>query len=558
MSETLSRDEAAALQPADAGVSETEARARGAFRTYQSYCDEAERLAAAGDLRSAAVYAAIAAQSAVRPHAGFFRATRLERLLAKIGLATTADTSYRRAYPLAHPIRKVLHVCTTVAPVGGLRNMLGHWIRLDTAHQHSIALINHSGPVVETLTSAVAASGGRLHKINRVVGGYVEWAQELRRISESYDAVVLHVYSQDVTPILAFADPRKRPPVMLLNHGDHLMWLGVSVSDVVINLRDAAQALSINRRGVEPRRNVMVPTIVAPQERKQTRQAAKQALGLDPDGVFLFSAARPMKYRSVDGVSFADTHVELLKRHPNAVFWVLGPGEPDDWREACDAVGGRMRGLAESPNTRPYFEAADIYVDSYPFVSSTSLMEAAGFGSPLVSRFYGPKEAEIFAINHPGLVGTVQNPSTEAEYVKILDELIDDPARREALGAAAQATVRDMHTPPGWLRFVAQAYELAERLPPIDTEAWLASAEEEVFSYGEPDRRLYEVFGLEDEPVEFVKQYVRILPFGQRMRLWSRLAGQGAFKSASESARHLLPEWLIQILKDRRLGSGFG
>ncbi|MFN3875643.1 MAG: aldehyde dehydrogenase family protein, partial [Flavobacteriales bacterium] len=45
----------------------------------------------------------------------------------------------------------------------------------------------------------------------------------------------------------------------------------------------------------------------------------------------------------------------------------------------------------------------DIYVDSYPFVSSTSMMEAAGLGVPLVSRFYGPREARIFAINHPGI-----------------------------------------------------------------------------------------------------------------------------------------------------------
>jgi len=555
MSEAVRTEEITRPANPGQGPSALEARARRAFETYETYCSKAEALHAAGDFDAAAVYAGIAALTAVRPHAGFFQAVRLERLLVDIGRRTSAPTDYRRPDDPTRPIKTVLHVCTTVAPVGGLRNMLGHWIRSDTSRSHSIALINHSGPITEVLTAAVAASGGRLHKVNRIVGGYVQWAAELRRIAQSYDAVVLHVYSQDVVPLIAFAEPEKRPPVLFLNHGDHLMWLGGSISDVVINLRDAAQTLSITRRGIEPQRNVMVPTIVVPPERSRTREEAKRALGIDPNTIFLFSAARGMKYRSVDGVSFADTHVELLKRHPNALFWILGPGEQEDWRAASAAVGGRIKPLAESPETRLYFEAADIYVDSYPFVSSTSLMEAAGFGAPLVSRFYGPKDAEIFAINHPGLVASVLNASSEAEYLGFLDRLIEDPAYRERLGANAQKVVRELHTPPGWLDLLEVAYVRAVALPPVDAQALLARAEPEVFSFGEPDCRLYEVFGIEDEPIEFLKAYVRLLPLRERLEMWRHLKANGVLKGVSEQVRHLMPEWLIQVLKDRAVGS---
>ena len=53
--------------------------------------------------------------------------------------------------------------------------------------------------------------------------------------------------------MLAFADESGLPPVLFLNHADHLFWLGTSVADLVLNLRDAATDISIARRGVAVR-----------------------------------------------------------------------------------------------------------------------------------------------------------------------------------------------------------------------------------------------------------------------------------------------------------------
>jgi hypothetical protein len=363
--------------------------------------------------------------------------------------------------------------------------------------------------------------------------------------------VVLHAYSQDVIPSLAFANPASTPPVLLLNHGDHLFWLGVATSDIVINLRDAAQDLSIARRSVEVRRNVMVPTIVAPAQRTRAREDAKRELGLSPETVFLFSAARGMKYRSVEGRSFADTHVALMRRHPNAVLWVLGAGDPADWRDACAAVDGRIKPLPESPDTKVYFEAADIYVDSFPFVSSTSMMEAAGLGAPLVSRFYGPKEARIFAINHPGIDAPTLHGADEAEYVAHLDRLIGDPELRAKMGEEARKAVLHYHTPPSWLDFIEQAYKRAVELPPIDPKVQLARMPTETFSNSEPDRRMYEVFGYnEDNPNKVLKQHLGVLPMEERLSLWRKLRRAGAFGNLRESFRGLLPDWLVRSIKD--------
>ena len=525
---------------------------RNIFLEYETYLARALAFHANGNLEAAAAYAAIAAHMSLRPHPGFFASPRLERLLVDIGRRTSDSSAYRRTIDPNRKLRSLLHVVTELTPVGGLTNMLGRWIRADTNRTHSVALTHHRGAVYGPVGDAVAASGGNVHRLNTTAGGQIAWAKRLRELARQHDAIVLHAYSQDVVPSIAFAEPSKLPPILLLNHGDHLFWLGAATSDVVINLRDAAQELSISRRGIEPRRNVMVPTIVEPAVRTRSREEAKRELGLSPDTLLLFSAARGMKYRSMNGRSFADTHVELMRRHPNALLWVLGAGDPDDWRAASAATGGRIKPLSESPDTKCYYEAADIYVDSFPFVSSTSMMEAAGLGAPLVSRFYGPKEARIFAINHPGIDAPTLHGANEAEYLAHIERLITDPELRERKGEEARLAVLHFHTPPSWLDFIEKAYKLAVEVPPIDPKAQLAGVPDEVFSNGEPDCRLYEVFGYnEDNPARMLKQYLGVLPPTERLAFWQELRRADAFKNAREAIRGLLPDWVVRLVKDR-------
>jgi hypothetical protein len=177
------------------------------------------------------------------------------------------------------------------------------------------------------------------------------------------------------------------------------------------------------------------------------------------------------------------------------------------------------------------------------------MMEAAGYGVPLVSRFYGPRDARIFAINHPGLLAGALHGATEAQYLDNLSKLIEDVALRERVGRAAHEAVANFHTPPQWLTFLEAAYERALELPPIDnTKKFIG--ETETFFFGEPDCRHYDVFGFGGDSRAMLKGYLGQLPTRERVALWWELNREGAFTSITERARLLFPEWLIQVLKD--------
>lgn len=546
----MSAAPAVALTPPAAAGDDTLEQARARFAEFDAAVRIAEDFHRRGRFEEASVHAAVAAMIAASPHAGFYVSPRLERMLVDIGRRTAQPTAYRRRQ--GAPIRRVLHVVSELLPVGGLTNMLTRWVGEDKDRVHSVAAIHHRGDLPPATVEAVKRTGGTIHRINRTPGYQLAWAEALRTLAREYDAVVIDIYGQDPVAIMAFAEPDKLPPVMYLNHGDHLFWLGASIADVVLNMRDAAQDLSIARRTIEPRRNTVLPTMVSAAIRTRSRADAKEALGIAPDAILMLSAARGMKYRTVNGVAFSAPHVALLQKYPKAELLVLGAGEQPDWQSDIAATGGRIRSLPETSDTRVYFEAADIYVDSFPFVSSTSMMEAAGLETPLVSRFYGPKEARIFAINHPGIDKPTLHAANEAQYVDNLDRLIRDPALREAKGKEARDAVLHYHTPPSWMSFIERAYALAISLPPKDPAAHFSASDTEVFSHSEPDRSMYDVFGFSrEEPVRMMRWYLGLLPTGERLRVWNRLRKARAFDGAKDAARLLLPNWLVRRLSDR-------
>jgi hypothetical protein len=523
-------------------------RIRSNFSAFDARVREAERRAASGDLEGAAVEAAIAATLAAHRHCGVFASPRLERVTAEIGrrLEPRAD---RGPAPEPAPFRRVLHVCTQLAPVGGLTKMLALWIGADANRTNGLALTQHRGPVDARITEAVRASGGTIHHLNHRQGGKLAWARELRRVARDYDVVVLHIHCEDVVPLIAFADPARHPPVLLLNHADHLFWIGARISHAVINLREAARRLAHTRRGVDPARSLLLPTLITLPERQRSRAAAKRALGIPEEDILLVSVARGAKYRNVGPVTYADRHVDLLAAHPNARLIVVGAGARADWAPAQAATGGRIAAYAEQADPRVFFEAADIYVDSYPFVSSTSMLEAAAYGLPLVTRFEAPEAAEIVAINHPGLDATARVARDQAEYEAHLTALITDAEARQAAGSGISAAIARLYAPASWLAGLDAVYAQARALPRLAPDAGPVIAEAP--HLGEPDLRHQDMFG-SDFPVSgMTKNYIGMLPLRQRVASWAALRRAGDLSGPWERVRLLLPEWLVRNVKDR-------
>jgi glycosyltransferase involved in cell wall biosynthesis len=536
-----------ATQDADQRLAAT-TRLKANFAQFESEVAKAEAHLKAGRFEDAALSVTLASAHATQKHCGVFASERVERILRAI-----SDTLPDRAAALPRKkdlkdVRRILHVATELTTVGGLTRMMTRWINTDASRENSVALTRFRGVFPQQLDEAVARSGGKVHRLNTRIGSVRNWALDLRKLARGYDLVVMHIHCEDTVPVIAFAASETLPPVLLLNHADHIFWVGPSVCHAVLNLREAAADITVNRRGVAPERSLMLPTLIDPPSRKMSREEARAKLGIDADATAMISVARGAKYRPIKGVTYASRFVDVLKANPKARLFVVGSGSPDDWKPAQDQVPGRITGLPEQPDPSAYFEAADIYVDSYPFSSSTSLMEAAGYGLPLLTLFVAPDEARLVGINHLGLEGGLVQARTTQQWEATLTRMIRDPAFRMAQSEAATRAVA-IAQPTEWLNWLERAYQQALDLPPLPPLSGPMPGNPDTPRFGEPDIRHEDMYGSHTPLDEIAKDHIGAFALPTRIRLVSQLQSEGKISGARQALRLLVPEWLKRRLK---------
>ena len=248
------------------------------FEVFRSLVTQAKDSMDCGKYNMAAVYGEMAASYASGKHCGLFISQELEHILLSIGRKAIRGSidSIKRSSFYETP-KNVLHIATSMGSIGGHSRMLWRWIKQDTERSHSLVLTRQAPKVVpQLLRDSVFNSGGQIYLLNTRIGNIISWADWLRKIAINFDLIVLHINSADVVPIIAFSEKEHLPPVIFIDHADHLFWLGASISDLVVSLRGSGMRLAQERRHIEPKRNVLLPIILEPTQRILSRAEAKR------------------------------------------------------------------------------------------------------------------------------------------------------------------------------------------------------------------------------------------------------------------------------------------
>jgi glycosyltransferase involved in cell wall biosynthesis len=406
-----------------------------------------------------------AARFATEFYTGRFADGAIENVALEIGKSLGKASTRPISFPLPPVVqsvkqRRILHVVSAVFEIGGHTRMLYHWICNDRNSCHSVVLVNQTnGQVPQWLHEAVLNSGGSLVIIpsETPLCQKALWLREMAR--QAADLVVLHHFGSDVVPTVAFA-PKDCPPVAVLNHADHLFWMGSSIADMVINLRTKGADLTAKRRFVS--RNHVIPVPLQHSEVKMSRWDARQVLGMENDWIVMLSIGRPEKYRPCGPYDFVATAGKILERWPNAHLYVVGESVEGIAPYLHCTVHHRLHFVGSVENPSLYHTASDIYLESFPFGSQTALLEAALSGLPVVSA-YAPLFPLLVAVDD-ALEGLLDNPSNERDYMERVELLIGQPEERKEKGEELRACLLIDHVDEGWLNSLATMYRKTDSL----------------------------------------------------------------------------------------------
>lgn len=407
-------------------------------------------------------------------------------LLAAEKLDPQAAPAVRR--PQAAGARAAcMHVLTEALPAGGLTAMARRWILADAARSHSVVLLSQSTLVPPALSEAVAASGGRVHRL-APTESLVEVARALRRLAhEEADVVVLHTGSADVLCGAAFG-VAGGPPVMLVNHTAHTFWTGVSVADLVLNCRGSQQEADWAERYRGARAHAPLPIPLEPPEtaapddarRQAQRQAARAELGLPQEAVVLLTVGASFKYFPTAQLDFVADLEQALKAQPDAHLVVAGATPDERWIAASRRLDGRIHLLGTIPQQRLAVvrRAADFYVEGYPFGTTTALLEAGLDGLPAV---LAPSACPPpFGTDGVAVDDVLPRHATQQAHQDGILHLCRDAAARMRLATQLRHSIEAHHTGSGWLdhlehalRSLPAVHAVSQPAPQLATPAYI-------------------------------------------------------------------------------------
>lgn len=413
----------------------------------------------------ACIVAEIAAYFAATNHPGIFSSPLLEKVLLEIGNKCIKRHNRRKLENTVSLPKRILHVLTEAHSIGGHTRGVWRWIQLDSSRSHSIAITQQKKNIVPSeLKQAAIQSGGAFHILDNVEADLLKIAQLLWEISYDIDLVILHTHSRDIIPILAFSDTEMSPRVAKLDIADHVFWLGASICNSIFHMRDVAFALAEKRRAIPPIQSVLLPIPLATIEGNLSKDQAKEEIGFCSEDIILLSIASGYKYLTISS-SFLDIIEPIILRYPQVKLIAIGPTKSSEWAKSFDRTGGRIHALGPRSDTDLFYQAADIYLDSFPFASNTSILEAGLYGLPAISYSPYQNDDRVLSAGCPGFAKALLMPRDIKTYQRVIEHLIKNKKLRQRIGQSTKRSIELFHTGKGWLSILDAAYSHAFKTP---------------------------------------------------------------------------------------------
>ena len=396
-------------------------------------------------------WARLAAAIANRFSFGEMSSSALEEHLLRIARELPIprhDAAHRRQ---GH--ERWLHVSTETYPTGGHTAIIRKWIELDaSAHRHSVALLDQKKEIPTALSELVHSTGGEVLRLDPNAS-LLSRAMHLRKTSMEADVVVLHLFPDEVIPVVALG-VSCGPPVLLMNIADHEFWSGGSVADVVVNLRQSGDDWILRHRGI-PRISYLPTPLAMPdmttEQCSELRVSTRKALGLPLDAPVILTSGEAYKYTPLPDLNFFAAARAILASCPDAYLLAVGPSEFDEWKALRQDTGGRVLAVGLQKDVSAYRACADIYLEGFPFGSNGAFLEACMDGFPCVRAPRGC----LPLVSADGVAPEqLEQPADISAYVKRAIELIADKDERRRCGKSLARAVRERHTGPGWVRYL--------------------------------------------------------------------------------------------------------
>lgn len=390
--------------------------------------------------------------------------TRLESSLQFIAGRLTEFCGSQGITPLKSGPREIcLHIMSEALPLGGIISMVIRWIRNDCSGRiHSLALLQKKLPIPDELLQAITETGGSLYIANPD-DSMLQQAVWLRTLSNKLATyVILHIGVDDVICGVAFGT-KGGPPVSIVNYTAHTFWVGASIADLVLIVRGSAleKLWTARYRGVSRYATLPIP-LLEPSSLtfgrtscSELKHLARKILDVPVNCVVFITVGASFKYLPTETLDFLALWENILEELPEAYLLAVGFRADSRWKDASLRLGSRIRtlGTVSQSSLGTIHEAADIYIEGFPFGTTTALLEAGLKGIPVVlapAQCPPPYGSDGVALDDDIL----ERAPTLEDYKRNILQLARNPTDRQTQGNKIRNAIASHHTGLGWRKYL--------------------------------------------------------------------------------------------------------
>lgn len=388
---------------------------------------------------------------------GYYASPELESIFLEVAKAIPEVTCKPQK-------NTVLHVMTQAYGSGGHTRVVERWINMSNIEEkHSVLLLNQETEnVPQWLVNSAKNHGGNFLSLNE--DDIIKRAYLLRQEASKYERVILHVHMDDSVPIIAFGVDSFTIPIIFFNHADHMFWLGVSIADMVAELR--CDHISETRRGVQNSYVLGIPPI--PDNNitiDVDKKALRRELGIPIDDFVIITTGSEYKYRRIGSNSLCKQLVEIVIKGKNVSCYAIGPNiESDQWGWANTVSENRIHPLGvvtDKEKYRKYLLAADLYMGSYPYGGYTSMMDAVQCGLPFLQLLISGQQKSMLLMD-PSIDQSLCLCHTTHELVRKSMKVMRDKRFRETLYLTSKRWADSVTSTDDWK---CRLYDMYDKCP---------------------------------------------------------------------------------------------
>lgn len=343
----------------------------------------------------------------------------------------------------------VLHICSQVYKTGGHSKLLYNWIKNDQKSHHALLSIRQPIDELREVSESYLEKDNQLDLLSVNAENLLKSSQLLREVLyNNYDLIVLHIHPDEVVTNIALSDTNIPTPVSYLNHADHVYWNGVTISDIIIQIRESNISFDSERRDITCKQ-VFLPIPITEQ--------GSTSIDEHSASINILTTGTYYKYLPNEKYDFLKEAELIVTRHPHVLIHIVGINEQSEYAQKHQHPQLIFHGTISPEELQSLEQKTDIYLEGFPTPSFTALLQPAMKGIPFVLHYQPLELFKLFVENDSDCI---VYPKSVQDWHLLVDRLISNKSEREAYAQKQYNIIRNNFHIDSWRTKLNELYDL--------------------------------------------------------------------------------------------------